>query len=243
MVDYLPSDNFSFIRCQREDGKTQNTQELNDQTQGGRRLLILFAWLFAKQRHLDKYRALYMAQGFDVLTVIVNVRDFLLPATGSHRIAAQIIGFLRQHQHEYGHYIFQAFSVGAYQVGELFVMLQKERNKELLAETKSRLKGKHGRDGEIISNQIRCTRLDLRFGPGSGPSSGRLVSSDHRQRAAAVGHLHAHGRPSALVVPHLDPLLYQIIRSSQEQHHGRARAGVHVQRRCGGQLRDANQAH
>lgn len=140
MIDYLPSENFTFIRCENDE-HTKLGDEDQPPPPGGRRLLILFAWLFAKQRHLDKYRALYMAEGFDVLTVVVHVRDFLLPPTGSQRIAAQIIRFLRRHQHEYSDYIFQAFSVGAYQAGEVYVMLHKDRNKELLAETKKRLKG------------------------------------------------------------------------------------------------------
>lgn len=156
MIDYLPSDNFTYIRCQnQENTKSEHDTNITDDNSlpiGRRRLLILFSWLFAKQRHLDKYRALYMAEGFDVLTVTIYVRDFLLPPTGSHRVAALIIRFLRRHQHEYSDYIFQAFSVGAYQAGELYVMLHKERNKEVLAETKKRLKGL-----VIINNYINVS--------------------------------------------------------------------------------------
>jgi len=104
-------------------------------------LLILFAWLFAKERHLDKYRALYLERGFDVLTIKVNVRDFLIPQSGSQQIAAHIVRFLAERQNLYRAYIFHAFSVGAYQMGELFVLLQKETHKQAENETKVLLKG------------------------------------------------------------------------------------------------------
>ena len=91
---------------------------------------------------MDKYRILYMERGFDVLTIKVNVWDFLIPQSGSQKIAAYIVRFMIEHRHRYRAYIFHAFSVGAYQMGELFVCLGKEINKQTQGETRNMLKGR-----------------------------------------------------------------------------------------------------
>ncbi|KAJ6221946.1 hypothetical protein RDWZM_000491 [Blomia tropicalis] len=131
-IEWLPSENFSFH---------QSTCDQTDSIGQQRPLLILFAWLFAKERHLDKYRTLYMERGFDILTIKVNVRDFLIPQSGSQQIAAYIVKFLEERRPKYRAYIFHAFSVGAYQMGELFVLLEKEVNKQANSDTKTMLKG------------------------------------------------------------------------------------------------------
>lgn len=103
--------------------------------------MIIFAWLFAKERHLDKYRLLYLDKGFDVLTVKVNVKDFLLPQAGTQQIAANIVRFVLERQHKLRALLFHAFSVGAYQLGEIFVLLKKECNKQAGATIRNLLKG------------------------------------------------------------------------------------------------------
>ena len=40
-----------------------------------RPLVLLFGWMLAKQRHLDKYANLYHSKGFDVLTLQVYHRQ------------------------------------------------------------------------------------------------------------------------------------------------------------------------
>ena len=108
-----------------------------------RPLLVLFAWLFAKERHLDKYRKLYIEKGFDVLTVKIQVLDFLIPSRGSHVVAQNIVDFLREHDTKYPTFIFHAFSVGAYQMGEVFVHLKKGQNQSVLDKTQQSLKGQN----------------------------------------------------------------------------------------------------
>lgn len=102
----------------------------------------MFAWLFAKERHLDKYRRLYMEQGFDILTIKVNVKDFIIPVVGSQVIASQALQFIKEHEKIYCSLVFHAFSVGAYQMGELLVMLNQEHNKEVKNIARKLLKGK-----------------------------------------------------------------------------------------------------
>lgn len=135
LVDWLPAENFTF----HESSSSETAFEDGEKVE--RPLLILFAWLFAQERHLDKYRILYMERGFDVLTIKVNVWDFLIPQSGSQKIAAYIVRFMIEHRHRYRAYIFHAFSVGAYQMGELFVCLGKEINKQTQGETRNMLKG------------------------------------------------------------------------------------------------------
>jgi hypothetical protein len=106
-----------------------------------RPLLVLFAWLFAKDRHLDKYRNLYLERGFDVLTVKIAVSDFLIPSRGSQVVAQNIVDFLKNNDSQYPTFIFHAFSVGAYQMGEVFVRLKKDENKPILGKTQQSLKG------------------------------------------------------------------------------------------------------
>lgn len=106
-----------------------------------RPLLVLFAWLFAKERHLDKYRRLYIQKGFDVLTVKIQVLDFLIPSRGSHVVAQDIVDFLKEHDKKYPTFIFHAFSVGAYQMGEVFVHLRKDINQSVMDKTQQSLKG------------------------------------------------------------------------------------------------------
>ena len=83
-----------------------------------------------------------MDKGFDVLTIKVNVRDFLIPQSGSQQIAALIVRFLSELRAKYRAYIFHAFSVGAYQMGEVFVLLSKETHKQAQSDTRNMLKGK-----------------------------------------------------------------------------------------------------
>lgn len=103
--------------------------------------MIIFAWLFAKERHLDKYRSLYLEKGFDVLSVKVYVKDFLIPQSGSQQIAANVIRFIMSNQDRYQSIILHAFSVGAYQLGELFVLLNKDCYKHARIVFEKALKG------------------------------------------------------------------------------------------------------
>ncbi|KAH7636844.1 hypothetical protein HUG17_7050 [Dermatophagoides farinae] len=131
-IDYLSASNFSFHPCHLN---------VNVDESSKKSLLVLFAWLFAKERHLDKYRRLYMEQGFDVLTIKVNVKDFIIPAVGSQVIASQAVQFIKEHEQDYFSLVFHAFSVGAYQMGELLVMLNQEHNKDVKNTARKLLKG------------------------------------------------------------------------------------------------------
>lgn len=111
------------------DNITTDDSIVFERIQKSKSLLVLFAWLFAKERHLDKYRSFYLKQGFDILTITVNVRDFIVPPLGSQVIAANVVRFIVEHSDHYESIMFHAFSVGAYQMGEVFVHLNREESK------------------------------------------------------------------------------------------------------------------
>ncbi len=71
---------------------TQNNNSTEKQTT--RPLVVLFAWMLAKDKHIEKYRNLYFQRGFDVLTVKTEPFELLLPERGSQRIARNVLTFL-----------------------------------------------------------------------------------------------------------------------------------------------------
>ena len=103
-------------------------------------LILLFGWLFSKEKHLEKYRKIYFDKGFDVLTVKVNVKNILIPPLGSHVVAQRVLDFLKAHQN-YDNIIVNTFSVGCYQFGEVLVMMNKVENQELFDYFNSKFKG------------------------------------------------------------------------------------------------------
>jgi len=143
-IDCLPVPTFTFQRASDSGIELLAGVSPTSPSPSGaerRRLVVIFAWLFAKERHLDKYRALYMERGFDILTVKEQVKDFLIPSNGSHRIAHHIVRFIGERAANYDSLLFHAFSVGAYQLGEVLVMLGKERCKAYEAAVRPILKG------------------------------------------------------------------------------------------------------
>lgn len=51
-----------------------------------RPLVVLFGWLLAKRRHLNKYGNLYLSKGFDVLSVQVPPAQILWPTSAQKKI-------------------------------------------------------------------------------------------------------------------------------------------------------------
>lgn len=54
---------------------TQNIQlrTIQEASAAPRPLVLLFGWMLAKQRHLDKYGNMYHSKGFDVLSLQVTI--------------------------------------------------------------------------------------------------------------------------------------------------------------------------
>lgn len=113
----MQTKNFQFIQSNNK--RDQNV------------LLIIFGWLYFQEKHMDKYRNFYAEKGFDVLTVRINVTEFLFPAWGSKLVAKQLMDFLAQNAQHYDSILFHAFSIGVYQMGEVLLLLQEKYDKSL----------------------------------------------------------------------------------------------------------------
>lgn len=103
----------------------QNDNELSHQLPSGnpRPLAVLFTWLAAREKHIEKYRNLWFQKGFDVLTVKMDPHQLLLPKYGSIPLIQDVVRFLYSVSSVYPDFILHCFSVGAYQFGEMFSQL------------------------------------------------------------------------------------------------------------------------
>ena len=79
--------------------------------------------MFAKDKHLEKFRQIWFEKGFDVLTIRTSLRDSLLPPIGSQIVAKNVVKVLSDLNSEYNEIVVHAFSVGGYQCGEVLVQL------------------------------------------------------------------------------------------------------------------------
>lgn len=119
-------------------------EEIKEKEIKKRPLAVLLSWMLAKDKHLERYRVLYFKRGFDVLTVKTEPIELLFPTRGSHPIAKNLISFLNEAVKQYPDVLVHAFSVGAYQFGELLVQMQNRKNQfkpEVIDSVKTSIKG------------------------------------------------------------------------------------------------------
>ncbi|XP_076471907.1 transmembrane protein 53-like [Babylonia areolata] len=108
------------------------TQDINKTLQlhsveaasGGRErpLAVLFGWMLAKKRHLNKYGNLYLSKGFDVMTVQMPPAHVLWPVMAQNRISS-LLATLKGSSLESRPLLIHGFSVGGYLYGEMLVKL------------------------------------------------------------------------------------------------------------------------
>ena len=89
-----------------------------------RPLTLIFAWMLAQDKHLEKYRQLWFKRGFDVLTVRTSPLDLLLPPIGGRIVAKNLVKALSELNSQYNEMVVHIFSVGGYQFGETLSQLQ-----------------------------------------------------------------------------------------------------------------------
>ena len=131
-----------------------------------RRLAVLFAWMLAKEKHLERYRNLYFRRGFDVLTVTTSPLELLLPEKGSQPIAKNVLNFMNDQITNYPEIVIHAFSVGGYQFGEVLVEMAKETNLHILRNMSKAIKGlicDSGADMEAIPKGLSRAVTNNRF--------------------------------------------------------------------------------
>ncbi|XP_018008086.1 uncharacterized protein LOC108665793 isoform X2 [Hyalella azteca] len=90
-----------------------------------RRLVLFFAWLTARGRHISKFVTLMTAAATDVLVVRLVPVKLLHPETGTQASAERVCTYLRNNQN-YDKFLVFACSGGAYMFCEVAMKLQKE---------------------------------------------------------------------------------------------------------------------
>ncbi|XP_004534785.1 uncharacterized protein LOC101455132 isoform X1 [Ceratitis capitata] len=94
----------------------------------GNTLVLIMAWLMARQKHLKKYAEIYTEMGFDVIVVHVTPWQLLWPAKGTQVVAADTLKFLENNKF-YAPIVVHGFSVGAYQIGEVMLQMARDMNR------------------------------------------------------------------------------------------------------------------
>jgi len=97
-----------------------------------RPLTLIFSWMLAKDKHLEKYRQLWFRRGFDVLTVRTSPLDLLLPPVGGRVVAKNLVKCLSELNSQYNEMVVHAFSVGGYQFGETLLQLRGQECDDVL---------------------------------------------------------------------------------------------------------------
>ncbi|OTF75477.1 DUF829 domain containing protein, partial [Euroglyphus maynei] len=112
-----------------ENSDAQNVTATKTRQLSKRPLLLMFAWLEAKEIHMEKYREFWFNRGFDILSVRTLPMHLLLPKLGGRNNALKMIEFLANHHLVYDEILIHGFSVGGYQMGEVFLYLQENKDK------------------------------------------------------------------------------------------------------------------
>ncbi|CAO1333161.1 unnamed protein product [Diamesa hyperborea] len=102
----------------------KNTLRIKQDTED-RPMVLLLAWLLAKQKHLDVYSQMYLDQGFDVLIAHISPWQFFWPTNGAQLVAADVIKFLANNDY-YKQIFVHGFSVGGYLWGEVLGQMHKD---------------------------------------------------------------------------------------------------------------------
>jgi hypothetical protein len=110
----------------------------HDSSASPRPLVLLFGWMLAKQRHLDKYGNMYHSKGFDVISLQMKPSQVLIPQRAQSTVES-LLNVLQDPSLARKPLMVHGFSVGGYMYGELLVKL--EQNREQYKDIRSRLVG------------------------------------------------------------------------------------------------------
>lgn len=153
-----------------------------------RPLAVIMSWLAAQEKHIEKYRSLWLQRGFDVLTVKMTPYQFLLPKIGSHVLVKDLIKFLYAISPHYPEFVLHCFSVGAYEFGEMLTHLKDDEFMETIA------KFDNGRDPRrTIESSIKGIIFDSAVNLEGIPSGvSRSISSNETVAKAIESSIRGH---------------------------------------------------
>jgi PREDICTED: lethal (2) k09913-like len=123
-----------------------------------RPLAVIFAWLAAQEKHIEKYRVLWLTRGFDVLTVKMSPSQFLAPTVGAKRLINDVLKFLLSYSKYYPEVVLHAFSVGAFEFGEMLLQLKEEP--EFQKNDTKLLPSSDKKPNQVISESIKGIIFD-----------------------------------------------------------------------------------
>lgn len=98
------------------------------QHSGDKPLVILFTWLMAKHKHVQKFVDIYLKEDFDVLRISVTPWQLLWPTKGSQLVATEVLKFLENNYIDRP-CILHGFSVGGYLWSEAMVQMSSEKER------------------------------------------------------------------------------------------------------------------
>lgn len=94
-------------------------------------LVLLFSWLQAKQKHIEKFGDYYLTKGWDVLTVKVTPSQLLLPRKGTHLVAEDVAQFVQHEDRQHQPLMVHAFSIGGYVYTEVLLKVLQQLETEM----------------------------------------------------------------------------------------------------------------
>lgn len=139
--DHHHSSSSSLPACCSFTAAAENRTSSSSTSSPTPHLVLLFAWMLAKEAHLEKYRTFWASRGYDVLTVRTGPLDTLLPTVFAARNARRLIDFLEgkggkksssddlqqaasSPQPRYSRVLFHSLSVGNYVAQEVLYQLR-----------------------------------------------------------------------------------------------------------------------
>ncbi|XP_005111442.1 transmembrane protein 53-B [Aplysia californica] len=101
-------------------------KSIQDDSQSSRPLILLFGWMLAKQKHLNKYGNMYHSKGFDVLSLKMRPGQVLIPQRAQDTVE-HLLSVLEDSSLAQKPLMVHGFSVGGYMYGEMLVKLRQQR--------------------------------------------------------------------------------------------------------------------
>ncbi|XP_077994861.1 transmembrane protein 53-like [Glandiceps talaboti] len=111
-------DNLLLKKSEGEEAKSGDKEELS------KPIVLLFSWMAAKQKHLERFADYYLNRGCDVLTIKTTPMQLLIPRKGTQVIAENVVQFVQQEEYRNRPLFVHAFSVGAYLYSEVLIKMQ-----------------------------------------------------------------------------------------------------------------------
>ncbi|XP_077994570.1 uncharacterized protein LOC144448264 [Glandiceps talaboti] len=93
-----------------------------NQKDQNRPTVLMFTWMSAKRRYINKYVDVYTSKGYDVLVVKMDPINLVWPSTGE-AVAQQVLDYIEKRENSL---IIHSFSVGGHIFGEMLHKMEKK---------------------------------------------------------------------------------------------------------------------